>query len=1110
MSRFSSASSAMRRKLSLPGRGKSDADAFRPGDTCETVSRVTARKEEDLTSEVVQELQPGTSLWVIQVGEKKRIKVTTKSGSVQGWISCRTQLNEPLVIKRGRDYEFILREFKIEGEHEVLFPLNVRVSEHRDSEPKAVLKPGAIVTIMAIGVSDNTRAKVHGKGRADTPGVDGWIALLSKYGDPTLGPIGEGERKQVDIEFAPKYLKIKSVLQASVRGDLPALKKILDTGVFSRNRPDVNCTDARGKTSLMFAAACGHREVVDYLLSHKKMLDINSVDNTNKTALHHAATRARKSPKNVQTGIVRMLLQSNASLEARDHNGCTPLMFAVANGAEEIAQLLIESRANVNVADFEGLTPLDYGMSFGHEGLQRIIANAGGKQSKKSQEAAAKKAADEKAAEEKGESKEDGPANEKEAVPTGMAEAIEAHEEAQEVTVAAADEGADEELDPKKSATAKLQALLDGAAPKSELEAAIKLAKAAGVDDSETILQVAEKRMEELEARIKAAEKLSKAMASKDVNKLKKAIEEAEKRQVDSSKLKEAKDILEKEEPRQKVRDRLVAAEEAGDAEALKAAIAKAEKVGLPSKEIAKFQELLASTQSKEKAEQMLKDAVKEKEVKKLKFSIQQAKEAGVDKDVIKEAKAVLKEEQPKAEARDLLKDALEKGTIEALEEAVLRAKEAPLPKDEYREANTLLKKEKEKAKLLKSVTEALKNSQKADMTDIDSMKEAKDKLAAAITEALGAGVPEADLKEAEARRKKLHNTIEDIKGSIRVFCRIRPLSSKEKEQGDTKVTKGVDAMTLQIEPGTKYGFDSVFLPGTQDEVFNDCKDLVQSAVDGYNVTIFAYGQTGAGKTFTMYGVKGQEGVAPRTIHELYRVMGEGKSRFTYTVMGSMLELYRNDLVDLLSKGSAAASKGKLNVKTDKAGAVVVENLTEEACDSPEELSALLERGNEQRTVAATEMNSESSRSHLVLMIKVVSVNKETKEQLRGKILIVDLAGSERLKKSGVTADGEKEAIEINKSLTALGDVIEGLTKKQKVVPYRNHKLTQLMQDSLGGTAKTLMFVNCSPASSNLDETTMSLKYATRAKTITNTSGAKAPKGGGGDDKADNKKGIKL
>mmetsp|Transcript_56759 Transcript_56759/g.94237 ORF Transcript_56759/g.94237 Transcript_56759/m.94237 type:complete len:157 (+) Transcript_56759:3-473(+) len=132
-------------------------------------------------------------------------------------------------------------------------------------------------------------------------------------------------------------------------------------------------------------------------------------------------------------------------------------------------------------------------------------------------------------------------------------------------------------------------------------------------------------------------------------------------------------------------------------------------------------------------------------------------------------------------------------------------------------------------------------------------------------------------------------------------------------------------------------------------------------------------------------------------------------------------------------------------------------------------------------------MNDKSSRSHLILIIKIVSVNKETHDQLRGKILMCDLAGSERLKKSEVTGDTQKEAIEINKSLTVLGDVIEALTKKQKSVPYRNHKLTQVMQDSLGGTSKTLMFVNCSPASSNMDETLMSLKYATRAKNITNT-----------------------
>merc|ERR1712203_1186463 len=168
-----------------------------------------------------------------------------------------------------------------------------------------------------------------------------------------------------------------------------------------------------------------------------------------------------------------------------------------------------------------------------------------------------------------------------------------------------------------------------------------------------------------------------------------------------------------------------------------------------------------------------------------------------------------------------------------------------------------------------------------------------------------------------------------------------------------------------------------------------------------------------------------------------------------------MLELYRNDLVDLLVKGNpvASASKSKLNIRTERGGMVVVEHLTEEECGSPEQLSELLDRGNKQRTVAATAMNSESSRSHLVLIIKIVSINKETKEQLRGKILICDLAGSERLKKSQVTADMQKEAIEINKSLTALGDVIQALTQAAKMVPYRNHKLTQLMQDSLGGSA---------------------------------------------------------
>merc|ERR1719440_2023796 len=133
-------------------------------------------------------------------------------------------------------------------------------------------------------------------------------------------------------------------------------------------------------------------------------------------------------------------------------------------------------------------------------------------------------------------------------------------------------------------------------------------------------------------------------------------------------------------------------------------------------------------------------------------------------------------------------------------------------------------------------------------------------------------------------------------------------------------------------------------------------------------------------------------------------------------------------------------------------------------------------------------MNSESSRSHLIQTVKIRRVNRATGHTTMGKILLVDLAGSERLKKSLVTGDVKKDSIEINKSLTALGDVLEALTQGHPAVPYRNHKLTQLLQDALGRTAKTLMFVHCSPAKSNLEETLATLKYATRAKKIKRSS----------------------
>merc|ERR1719282_776644 len=158
-------------------------------------------------------------------------------------------------------------------------------------------------------------------------------------------------------------------------------------------------------------------------------------------------------------------------------------------------------------------------------------------------------------------------------------------------------------------------------------------------------------------------------------------------------------------------------------------------------------------------------------------------------------------------------------------------------------------------------------------------------------------------------------------------------------------------------------------------------------------------------------------------------------------------------------------------------------------CHSSAELQNMFEKGLTNRAVAQTCMNTDSSRSHLVFIISIYSLNKETNEQLVGKIVLCDLAGSERLKKSKSTGEREKEAIEINKSLSALGDAIEALTTRQKVIPYRNHKLTQILQDSLGGTAKTLMFVCCSPAQSNCEETLNSLRFAKRAKGVVNVPG---------------------
>jgi len=344
---------------------------------------------------------------------------------------------------------------------------------------------------------------------------------------------------------------------------------------------------------------------------------------------------------------------------------------------------------------------------------------------------------------------------------------------------------------------------------------------------------------------------------------------------------------------------------------------------------------------------------------------------------------------------------------------------------------------------------------------------------------------------------RKLHNDMQDLKGALRVFCRVRPLSKAEAKKGDVVGVDILDHFTVQVQQHhhqestgafPHFSYDAIFGPeSSQTEVYTECRSLLQSCFDGYNITIFSYGQTGAGKTWTLYGTGSEPGISPRTCKEVFLLVGREEEKCNIEVQASMVELYLNDLRDLLT---SSKSPPKLEFKSykrpDGSTGTQLDGITYVRCEKSEDLAKAVAQGLGNRKTRRTNMNADSSRSHLLLTIRLSITDKLTGRQREGKITIVDLAGSERLAKSGVTGEGQQEAIQINKSLTALGDVMMAFTSGAKVIPYRNHKLTQLMQDSLGGNAKTLMFVNVSPAASNADETINALKYASRARCIEN------------------------
>ncbi|XP_066587811.1 kinesin heavy chain [Prorops nasuta] len=324
---------------------------------------------------------------------------------------------------------------------------------------------------------------------------------------------------------------------------------------------------------------------------------------------------------------------------------------------------------------------------------------------------------------------------------------------------------------------------------------------------------------------------------------------------------------------------------------------------------------------------------------------------------------------------------------------------------------------------------------------------------------------------------------------SIKVVCRFRPLNDSEEKAGSKFIVKfptGGEENCISIG-GKVYLFDKVFKPNaTQDKVYNEAaKSIVTDVLAGYNGTIFAYGQTSSGKTHTMEGVIGdpnKQGIIPRIVNDIFNHIYGMEENLEFHIKVSYFEIYMDKIRDLLD-----VSKVNLSVHEDKNRVPFVKGATERFVSSPEEVFEVIEEGKSNRHIAVTNMNEHSSRSHSVFLINVKQENLENQKKLSGKLYLVDLAGSEKVSKTGAEGTVLDEAKNINKSLSALGNVISALADGNKThIPYRDSKLTRILQESLGGNARTTIIICCSPASFNESETKSTLDFGKRAKTIKN------------------------
>lgn len=325
---------------------------------------------------------------------------------------------------------------------------------------------------------------------------------------------------------------------------------------------------------------------------------------------------------------------------------------------------------------------------------------------------------------------------------------------------------------------------------------------------------------------------------------------------------------------------------------------------------------------------------------------------------------------------------------------------------------------------------------------------------------------------------------------SVSVYCRMRPFNRREKELGNLGLPIQISETEVIIPERNKiFSFDRNFdLDATQEQVFDVIGNrVVDDFMEGYNATQFVYGQTGAGKSWTMMGVKDDTnlcGIIPRSCALMFKRMVERPDGWIFSVEVSYLEIYMESVNDLLDSDNL-----NLDLRETKTEGVYVQGLSRETVGSLHDIYDIIDRGDKNRKVAETKMNDKSSRSHSVLSIFLEQISPSNAKMLT-QMNLVDLAGSERADKTGATGNTLKEGSQINLSLTVLAQVISGLSKSaggaKANVPYRESKLTRLLQPSLGGNAKTGLSIHISPHVTNLDETISTCEFGKRAKQIKN------------------------